>query len=533
MNNNDALSVYEQYKRAKENLEKFSYFDKCEQCWKFYSGDQWDGLKVSGEKPPALNIIAPIVDHKVATVAQNGMCQNFSSMNYTQDREIYSQVCEKLNMHASRTWEQLKMNKRIWDIATEAAVTGDAFVYFSYDGEKTEYEPIDAVNVFLADEQLRDLQKQKYIIFAQRAYVSDVIAQARENGVAEEDIALILPDKEVSEQLGDKAKAEADSAGEAAKCLCLIKLWKEDGCVHFMKCTKDVVFCPPEKIEGMRLYPVAQYTWIPEKGCARGVGEIINKIPNQIEINKALARYLAVIRHCAYPHVVYNKDVVRGQEDITKLMNTVGSVIGLDSPKMQRISDVIAYMEPAQINPQALSIVYELETKTRELAGAGEAATGNIDPEQASGAAIIAVKDAAALPLNNQAAALKEFAEDIARIWFDLWRCYSPNGLMAQVYTPAGDVMQEMIASELLEKLKPDIRVDVSPMNSYSRYASEQALSNLLANGFISFEEYVEALEDDSSAPKGKLTAIITAREAFELNDLTRGQEETAFGDSE
>lgn len=136
MSYNDALYVYTQYKRAKENLEKASYFDKCEQCRRFYSGDQWNGLKIKNEKPAALNIIAPIVDHKVATVAQKGMCLNYSSMNYSEDHEIYSQVCEKLNMHALRTWEQLKMDKHIWEIATQASVTGDAFVYFPYDGEK-------------------------------------------------------------------------------------------------------------------------------------------------------------------------------------------------------------------------------------------------------------------------------------------------------------------------------------------------------------------------------------------------------------
>lgn len=328
---------------------------------------------------------------------------------------------------------------------------------------------------------------------------------------------------------GEEKITEQDTLDEGVKCLCLIKMWKKGGSVFFMKSTKNVVFVPPTKIEGLKLYPLAQYTWIPQRDRARGIGEVINKIPNQIEINKALARYLTVIKHCAYPHVVYNKDVVKGEQDINKLMNTVGSIIGLDSPRMQKISDVITYMEPAQINPQAINIVYELENKTRELAGAGEAATGNINPEQASGAAIIAMRDASALPLNNQAAGLKEFAEDMARIWFDLWRCYSPNGLMAQVSMPTGEIHLEYIASELLENLKPDIRVDVSPANSYSRFASEQVLSNLLANGFISFEEYVEALEDDSSAPKGKLVNIITTRRAINNDNLTR-QEENLLG---
>ena len=44
------------------------------------------------------------------------------------------------------------------------------------------------------------------------------------------------------------------------------------------------------------------------------------------------------------------------------------------------------------------------------------------------------------------------------------------------------------------------------------RYAVEQSLENCLANGWITFEEYVEALPADSAAPKGKLTEILQKR---------------------
>ena len=67
---------------------------------------------------------------------------------------------------------------------------------------------------------------------------------------------------------------------------------------------------------------------------------------------------------------------------------------------MERVSDFISYLQPAQINAMASDIVFSLASQTRDLAGAGEAAMGQINPENASGAAIIAVKDAAAQSLN-------------------------------------------------------------------------------------------------------------------------------------
>ena len=50
--------------------------------------------------------------------------------------------------------------------------------------------------------------------------------------------------------------------------------------------TKTVVYQPETRIEGMTLYPIAGYSWKPKKGSARGEGDVWDKIPNQISINK-------------------------------------------------------------------------------------------------------------------------------------------------------------------------------------------------------------------------------------------------------
>ena len=130
---------------------------------------------------------------------------------------------------------------------------------------------------------------------------------------------------------------------------------------------------------------------------------------------------------------------------------------------------------------------------------------GNINPEQASGAAIVAVKDAQAVPLNEMKAAARQFVEDIALIWLDILTAYGTNG----VKTKSGT-----ISSEMLEGLEPEIRIDVSDGNPYSKYAREQALENAMRNNDISFEEYVEALDEDSLAPKAKFQEILDRRDA-------------------
>lgn len=521
-----AKKIYDEYTSAKAFFEKHGYYTRCSECFSFYNGDQWQGLKTANEKPPSLNILAPIVNHKVAIIAQDGMSINYTSMNYGRMRKFASHICEMLSRNAQKLWEKMKMDRELWALATQSAVCGDAFAYFYMGDDGVMFQPLDTTNVYFADETESDVQKQKYVIVTQRLYVEDVRKTAKGNGIPQKEIELILSDDDTSDMLGDKAKSTKDKRGNDEKCLCFLKMWKDGNDIYFVRSTKDVIYQKPTVIPNLKLYPIAHMVWKPEKGFSRGMGEIYPLIPNQVEINKALARYLTVIKHCAYPHVIYNTDMISGGEEIAKLMGTVGSVIGLDSPRMQKVSDAIGYLQPAQINPASMEIIQQLQERTRELAGASDATMGQIDPEQASGAAIIAVRDAAALSLNNQQAYLKQFVEDIARIWLNMWCAYEVRGIIAETVNYYGEVVPQIIPQEVMQNLSLEARVDISPQNPYSRFAQEQALQNLLGAGYITFEEYVEALDDDSASPKAKLNDIIQKRKAMaqQMQDMATVQ---------
>ena len=128
-----------------------------------------------------------------------------------------------------------------------------------------------------------------------------------------------------------------------------------------------------------------------------------------------------------------------------------------------------------------------------------------------SGSAIIAVRDQAAIPLNEQTARFRQFCEDIARIWYKLWAVYNPDGLML----PDGN---EVSANEL-RLLCPDVRVDISNTSPFSKYARESALERLFSMGSITFAEYVDALGDDSTVPKAALIKILKSRTKENTDD--------------
>ncbi|MBQ8917184.1 MAG: hypothetical protein IJ044_00485, partial [Oscillospiraceae bacterium] len=70
----------------------------------------------------------------------------------------------------------------------------------------------------------------------------------------------------------------------------------------------------------------------------------------------------------------------------------------------------------------------------------------------------------------------------------------------------------------LLAGLRLAARVDVSPVDPYSRYAREQAVRSALNERHITFEEYVAALDERSNVPKRKFEEILKRRsEALEL----------------
>jgi len=206
--------------------------------------------------------------------------------------------------------------------------------------------------------------------------------------------------------------------------------------------------------------------------------------------------------------------MVDNPEDAKKV-GVIMKIKGITS----KVRDTFDFVAPQSATHEPKELQDEYIDMSRNLANAGDNATGNINPENASGAAIIAVRDQQAVANNKPIAYHKQFIEDVARIWLDTWIAYNPNGLTIQVEQDQEDgtkaLMDEVIPAEILQSLNAQIRIDVSPTNPYSKFAREQSLENALANQHITFDEYVEALDDDASAPKGKFTDILEARQAL------------------
>jgi hypothetical protein len=232
------------------------------------------------------------------------------------------------------------------------------------------------------------------------------------------------------------------------------------------------------------------------------------QIPNQIEYNKTLARRVIKVMEGAYPKLVYNENVIDNPDDL----DNVGAKIAVRG--QEPITNYVGFLPATSMSTDVLSLGNDLMKLTQEMSGASEAALGKINPEQASGRAILAVQDASAQIMSLQMQQHEQFVEDMARILLDFWTAYmDENGKTVKTEDENGNPTNTKISKEILDSLKVNIKVEVSPTSAYSLIAQEQSLENYLKEKYITFEELVDALPDNAVAPKQILKSILKKRE--------------------
>lgn len=541
--------IWKEYSQIKQYLNGKDYYKQLEMNYNFAKGDQWKNLKSGGMPMPVDNIITPICNYKIGVVSQNNMTITFTDENFSREdmeeiedgtsfRKIAEEVIDKINKNINRFFEANNLENNTWDYDEENCISGNVGMYIYEDEENTKRaDMIYGNNIFFADENNNDVQDQSFILITFRRPVEKIREEARKHGLGEDKIAEILADNDLNEQIGNKEEVK----DEQGKALCILKLYKKEKevtktqdrtiineygqeeivqeevkekktTVHMMKSTKNVIYVPETDL-GLTLYPVAFDTWINEKNSIRGRGEPQDKIENQIEINRTMARRDIAIAMAAYPKAAYNSNFIENPSALDK----VGVAIEVKGQTVQNVRNAIDYLQPAQISPDAKNFCDELSQKTKDNASASDSALGNINPEKASGRSIIAVQDASAIPINVHVARKKKFYEDIGRILFDFMQNVDVDGQQVIITNTDDETGQtttevEQIPYEIMQRLKVGVKVNVSQTDPFSILAMEQMWDSLFQSGAIEFEEWVSGLSNNSKYNKSKLEEIIKKR---------------------
>lgn len=495
-------SIWEKYEKSKKYMSGKGLLTKTERNWNFYIGNQWAAVKDSDglEDLPQLNFIKPTVKYKVSTIAQHSVTALFSDLDAK-----HADACSRLAKLFDVSWNKSKMDRISWKALNQCAIQGDSYVYW-YDGDtRTAPQLIHNTQIHLGDENITNIQDQPYIIIEERVTVSVLRERARLLGAAKDEIDAIRSDKDTSEILLNK-----EEVGD--KVTSLLYMEKKDGIVNVARATKSIVYEELHPIQqkkdgkydgaGLTLYPVVPMVWEETPNSARGTSEVEQMIPNQLELNKVLARRAISVKMTAFPRMACDINSIANPEDLDR----VGAIIKVNGGMSQAINNMITYLAPQAMSQDAKLLSDELLSQTKDLAGASDAALGNIDLSRVSGTAATTIRDQQQVPLNEQVAMYKEFVENVALLYFDLWRAYFPDGVSMDGI--------EVSTDEILD-IEPNVRIDVAENTTLSRMAEQQELTNLFNNGKLTFEEYVEAYPEHSSIDKAKLGRIVSARRAL------------------
>lgn len=506
--------IWQLYEKGRNYHRLTGIYRDTDRNYNFYNGDQWAGAKLGDAEPLQLNFIKSIVKYKLAVIFDNLYGIVYSSENFENEQFQRESVryCEMLNRYASKVWEKDKIDFKGRRACKDSAINDEGIIYVNFDPETMmpTNEVVKKCDIYYGNENSDDIQTQPYILIRKRMPVVNARALAKSKGLGDEKLCMIIGDNDTFEESGEAAKEEIDDMVTV-----VYKLYRKDNTVHFSSATRWVDIVKDTDI-GISLYPVAKMVWEEKEGSARGEGEVRYLIPNQIEVNRTLVRRALTVKTQSFPHRVVDSSRI---VDIRQLL-TVGGIVKTNGQPVDDVNKVVGTIQPAQMSPDVKLLQEDLVQITRDLAGAGDTATGQVNPESASGRAILAVQQASQAPMTEQKETFKAFVEDLARIWLEYLIAYSEQGVDLEhvdtnPMTGEETITVVRVPQKVLRELQASVKIEITPKGVYDRFAREQSIENLMVQGYFNpqrvgeLDIYSRILPDDSVAPKKEIREAV------------------------
>lgn len=477
-----AEQIYEQYKKGVSYKQSIDLYETVKKNQRFYVGNQWEGVNAPELDKPVFNILKRVCNMFIASIVSDDIG---ASIRPFSGDEASQTAAKLLETEIGRALEYAKVKSKNRDALKNACVDGDCCFYVYFDEQaKTgqtaaglpQVDLIDNTNVLFANNATPEVQKQNYIIIAQRRHLDDVRREAAENGVSQAQIDAIAPDADEN---------ELTRYEEAQNVTVLVKLWRENGTIHCAKSTAKAFVKYPFDT-GLTLYPIAYMSWEKVKNSCHGQAAVTELLPNQIFINKCYAMGMDYVKKMAFPKLIYD-----GNKFPNGFSNRIGEAIKVSGSVTDAVAD--AFRMPDMSN-QVMELVEKTMAYTKEYMGASDASLGTMRPDNAT--AIIALQKATTAPLELNKLAFYQFVEDYIRIFIDMIaNCY---GLRSVSYTDEnGNAVQMNFDFAALRDMAFDLEVNIGASAYWSEITQTQTADNLFNKGVITDPEvYLESIPE-------------------------------------
>lgn len=493
--------IWSEYQQLTSYLTEHDVYNIVKKNEKFYDGIQWDGVNADYIAKPTMNRLQRIGKYQIASLSSNDVGVSIEPLlGGREDSRRMKIIADEVKA----VIEQAKIKESARLMVRNAFVDGASYSLQTFEPDyetgqdskgKIENQLVDMTQVYFGNPYTNVIQKQPFIIIALRQYIGQVKEEAKELGVKDADD--IVPDTDdnydednegklctvllkffkVKKKIKEIKKLVDDLTGEEV----LIEEEKEIRTVHFTKTTRSVCLVPDTDL-GYTRYPIARFGWEPRRNSYLYESPMTSNIVNQVFINKCYAYAHEYALKSAMPKIIYDQTKM----DVDDFMdNSTIGVAGIDL-----LGKYLDFAKMPDFSNQIIQLIEQTGAEMEKNMGVNDAALGNVRPDNSS--AIIALQEAAAVPLEIQRQNYYEMWEDTVRNIIDIMvSSYGQRILMDhETNEPT------LVDFNMLKGINYQLNIDIGSGAQYSEIAQMNTLNSLLSTGLIDLATFLEVCPD-------------------------------------
>ncbi len=490
------------------------FYEKWEEYERFWNAEQWPEVTPDTETlpRPVTNHFASIIERKVSALLTETPEIYFEPKDCDPETTDADEAADLLTKVAKQQAENLGGNDEDVtleelneEVARSAALFGTGIWCFTWDNSITGGIPgvsayvgdivgqeIDPTNFFPGNPADPMMQTQPWIIVAERRPLQEVKDFYRK--YAPDVVDLLQPERSTGDtQVYEHEKVEQEMVDPVNIIHCW---WKEtdpetgEKKLNYAVECQGHLLCYKEGLYKHGLYQFVAFRWYHRKKSFWGKPESADLISNQKEINRVDAIMLLSGYTTGMPHIRY-KDQFVDARDIT---NDPGTLIKDNSPLG---SWAVDYMNPPTMPAYPANMRDRLAAEMKDVSGTHEAWSGKAPSSDLNASAIIALQEAAGIPMRQIQKRFHRALREIGVLWLAFWKEFYTEARLIKITGPDNQVSYAWFRGTDYADMKFDVKVKAGTASPYSRALLMANLDKMLERRVINQEEYLEMLPAD------------------------------------